>query len=91
VTHPQSFSSAQLESICKALADTSTGLTGSEIGNALLQVGVSDPDPAGTKWKRLYNALVARQNRDRHGGRVPELDIACLDVPGYSGDPEAGG
>ena len=67
---PEPFSAAELESLCKALADTASGLTGTEIGRALRQVGVHDPDPALTKWKRLYNALAERQNRDRSGDRV---------------------
>ncbi len=67
---PRPFSAGELESVCKALADTSTGLTGSEIGDILRQIGVEDPNPGFTKWRRLYNALSARQNRDQSGDRV---------------------
>lgn len=40
------FTSAQLESLCKAIAHTETGLTGTEIGHLLAQVRVADVDPA---------------------------------------------
>jgi len=64
------FSAAELEHICKVLADTYSGLTGSEIGYILQQIGVEDTDPSMTKWKRLFNALVARQNADQDADRV---------------------
>jgi uncharacterized protein (TIGR02391 family) len=63
----------------------SAGLTGTEIGHALQQIGVFDPDPAGTKWRRLYNALANRQNADRHGGRILAFIHAALDPPRYAG------
>lgn len=64
------FQAAELESICKIIADTSEGLTGSEIGQLLRQASIPDPDPTMTKWKRLYNALVGKQNRDQKGNCV---------------------
>ena len=67
---PPIFSPAHLEAICKVLGDTTTGLTGAEIGRCLQQVGVTDNDPALTKWMRLYDALAARHNKDGHGDRV---------------------
>jgi len=82
---PPSFSSAQLEGVCKALGDTNTGLTGAEIGQFLQQVGVADSDPLLTKWKRLYNALAARQNADGHGDRVLAFIKVALDPPRYVG------
>lgn len=45
-------------------SDTSTGLTGSEIGRYLRECVISDPDPGMTKRIRLYEALVARQRSD---------------------------
>lgn len=82
---PPPFTAAQLEAICKAIADTTAGLTGSEIGHTLAQIGVADPDPAATKWKRLYNALAARQNTDQSGDRVLSFIKNALDPAGYSG------
>lgn len=80
-----SFSGGQLEAIARVLADTDQGLTGSEIGQLLEQVNVRDTDPSMTKWKRLYNALVARQDRDGHGDRVLAFIHAALDPVRYQG------
>lgn len=64
------FTAEELTHICKELADTVTGLTGSEIGYILSQIGVHDTDPTMTKWKRLFNAIVAQQNQDKKGDIV---------------------
>ena len=52
------------------LGATSGGLTGSEIARILAQVRVPDTDPTITKRHRLFNALAARQNRDKVGNCV---------------------
>lgn len=54
--------SYELESICKCIADSNSGLTGSEIGHILSQCEIKDVDPTLTKWKRLYNAFASWQN-----------------------------
>jgi uncharacterized protein (TIGR02391 family) len=82
---PPAFTAAQLESLCRCLADTDSGLTGTEIGHFLRQVKTADPDPTMTKWRRLYNALSARQNKDRHGGRTLAFIHASVDPARYSG------
>lgn len=82
---PKPFSSGQLEAICKALADTNSGLTGSEVGHALATIRVADPDPTGTKWRRLFNALASRQNKDDHGDRVLAFIHVALDPARYAG------
>lgn len=61
------FTPAVLESLCQVLADTSTGLSGTEIGRFLEQSQVKDVDSANTKWKRLFNALATHQNEYRTG------------------------
>jgi uncharacterized protein (TIGR02391 family) len=58
----RTFTQSELEAIAQALADTSSGLTGSEIGHILASLKMIDPTPAMTKWKRLHNAFVERQN-----------------------------
>jgi len=68
------FTAEELTHICQQLADTNTGLTGSEIAYVLNQIGVEDTDPNNTKWRRLFNALVHRQNRDQKGNIV----LACI-------------
>lgn len=79
------LSPGQLESLCKILADTSQGLTGSEIERLLAQAKVKDTDPAMTKWKRLYNALAASQNRDGSSDRVFAFIRVALDPARYVG------
>lgn len=64
------FSAEELTHICQELADTVSGLAGSEIGYILSSIRVEDTDPGMTKWKRLFNALVNRQNRDQKGNIV---------------------
>jgi len=59
-----SFNEATLEQVCNVLGDTSTGLTGSEIGRYLQECGIEDSNPGLTKRIRLYEALVARQCMD---------------------------
>ena len=66
----KSFGSGDLEALCKVLAGTDTGLTGSEIGHTLAQIGVIDTDPTMTKWMRLHNALSENQNERQDGNRV---------------------
>jgi hypothetical protein len=56
------FTKSQLEAIAAALADTSEGLTGSEIGHLLATCRLSDPTPSMTKRHRLYNAFAESQN-----------------------------
>lgn len=86
---PPTFTPAQLESLCRCLGDTESGLTGAEIGHFLRQVDTDDPDPTMTKWKRLYNALVTRQGADGHGGRTLAFIHAALDPPRYAGNHTA--
>ena len=68
--HIPCFSASSLESACKVLADTSTGLTGPEIGQVLADMQLADPDATGTKWKRLFNALAAAQNKHQVGNHL---------------------
>jgi uncharacterized protein (TIGR02391 family) len=83
---PARFTSGRLEAVSKALADTETGLTGSEIARALQQIGVADPDKLTTKWKRLFNALAERQNHDGSGDRVLAFINASLEPSRYIGN-----
>jgi len=53
-----------LEAMCAIIADTSSGLTGSEIGRLLSRSRIEDPEPAITKRRRLFAALQAKQTKD---------------------------
>lgn len=58
------FNEANLEQLCNVMGDTTTGLTGSEIGKYLKACRINDPIPIATKRVRLYEALSARQRSD---------------------------
>ncbi len=77
-----------LEQICNVLADTSTGLTGSEIGRVLRQTGIADPNPDVTKRVRLYEALSSRQQQDRCGNNVFAFIQQAMSPVRYHGSPE---
>jgi uncharacterized protein (TIGR02391 family) len=64
------FGTEELESICRAIADTDSGLTGSEIAYTLKQARIPDVDSKNTKWKRLFNAFIAEQNKQKYGNHV---------------------
>ena len=64
------FTFEVLRGIADVLGATSGGLTGSEIADILAQARVPDTDPTITKRHRLFNALAARQNRDKAGNCV---------------------
>jgi uncharacterized protein (TIGR02391 family) len=86
------FDEALLQRICDVLADTSEGLTGSEIGRVLAQLGIEDPNAGATKRHRLFAALANRQRRDGCGNHVAALIHAAMSPVRYvgrSGDFEA--
>jgi uncharacterized protein (TIGR02391 family) len=57
------FTQSQSEAIAAALADTSEGLTGAEIGHLLAVCKMDDPTPSLTKRYRLHNAFATSQNK----------------------------
>ena len=64
------FKQGQLERLAQALGETQSGLTGSEIAHNLEKARIPDVDRKNTKWKRLYNAFVSRQNATGTGNCV---------------------
>lgn len=81
------FTDSELQAIASALADTSEGLTGSEIGYLLSSLGLSDPTPTFTKWKRLYNAFVERQNQSQNRRAVLEFIRRAMKPERYAKEP----
>jgi len=73
------FSGTVLQRICDILGDTSTGLTGTEIGRYLRQLGIEDPFPSMTKRHRLYEALSQRQQQDGCGNLVAAFIQTVMD------------
>ena len=82
------FASAELEAVCKVLADTANGLTGSEIAQLLLEIGVADTAPSMTKWKRLYNALADKQNQVEVGNFLIQFVNKAMAPAKYVSAPE---
>ncbi len=82
------FNPQQLEAIAKILADTSTGLTGSQIAYLLQDARISDVSPQMTKWKRLFNALVERQNEQQLGNHVLMFVNRAMNPVNYTGSLE---
>jgi uncharacterized protein (TIGR02391 family) len=82
------FTASELEAIAQALADTSEGLTGTEIGHLLETLKMSDPDPTMTKWKRLHNAFAARQNHAQNRRAILQLIREAMKPERYARTPE---
>ena len=83
----QIFSPSELEAIAAALADTSAGLSGSEIGHILSLLRMKDPDPTMTKWKRLHNAFMERQNKSGNRRAVLEFIRQAMKPARYVRQP----
>jgi uncharacterized protein (TIGR02391 family) len=79
------FEKTVLERICDVLGDTSTGLTGSEIGKLLNRLGIADPMPGMTKRVRLFEALHDRQQADHCGNLVAAFIQEAMNPVRYTG------
>ena len=84
----RTFAQSELEAIAAALADTSEGLTGTEIGHILASLKIADPTPAMTKWKRLHNAFVERQNYSRNRRAILQFIREAMKPERYAKQPE---
>lgn len=84
----KTFTQSELEAIAAALADTSDGLTGSEIGHILATLKMADPAPMMTKWKRLHNAFVERQNYSQNRRAILQFIREAMKPERYAKQPE---
>jgi hypothetical protein len=84
----QVFFESELQAIAAALADTSEGLTGTEIGRILALLKMADPTPEMTKWKRLFNAFVKRQNYSQNRRAVLQFIREAMRPERYAMQPE---
>lgn len=82
------FSQSDLEAIAAALGDTSEGLTGTEIRHLLETLRMADPTPDMSKWKRLHNAFVERQNYSRNRRAIMEFIRQAMKPARYAKCPE---
>jgi len=78
------FDAQRLEAICRVLADTETGLTGSQIGYLLQDSRIPDTDPELTKWRRLFNAFVAFQNEHHIGNHIVVFMNKAMNPASYT-------
>ena len=83
------FDTQHLEAACRVLADTSRGLTGTEIGHLLQEIRVADVSPELTKWKRLFNALAGAQNKLQVGNHLIMLINRAMNPVSYARDQAA--
>ena len=81
------FPAERLEAISKVLADTTEGLTGSEIDHLLCNSNIPNPTPDMTKWKRLDNAFVEFQNEHQVGNHVIVFIHKAMDPARYVREP----
>lgn len=89
MAEPQpSWSHGTLKSVAAVLADTENGLTGSEIGDLLARLKMSDPLPDATKRVRLAEAFVVRQNKDQSSNRIITFIVAAMEPVRYRDRPE---
>lgn len=81
------FDEATMEAIAKVLADTDSGLTGSELGQTLAASSIPDVDSDNTKWRRLYNAFAEFQNEHQVGNHIVVFIHRAMNPVRYAGEP----
>jgi uncharacterized protein (TIGR02391 family) len=82
------FDAQQLTSIAQILADTTGGLTGSQIAYLLRDSKIPDVSPDQTKWKRLFNAFVELQNERQFGNHVVVFINKAMNPVQYTSSPD---
>ncbi len=77
-----------IRAICEVIADTNRGLTGAQIGEYLSLVGIPDPEPGITKWRRLYSALTSHQEEQQNADGIIAFIETAMSPVLYSKNPE---
>lgn len=77
-----------VENICRVIANTETGLTGTEIGRLLAESFIEDIDPTMTKWKRLFNAFANSQNKIKCSNNILTFLSKAMQPVRYVDNPE---
>lgn len=77
-----------LENICRVIANTETGLTGTEIGRLLAESLMQDTDPTMTKWRRLFNAFAHYQNKHKCSNNILTFLSKAMQPVRYVDNPE---
>lgn len=81
------FDPQYLTSLAKILADTESGLTGTQLAALLRDSQIPDITPEMTKWKRLFNAFVELQNKRQFGNHVVVFIKRAMNPVQYTADP----
>jgi len=82
------FDAVYLRAICDILGDTSSGLTGNEIGQLLQSCNIDNPHPGRTKRYRLFEALNRQQHQDGCGNKVVDFIYATMNPVRYTRERE---
>lgn len=82
------FDAQILEGLCRTIAETNSGLKGTEIGYLLSNSGLVDVDPNNTKWRRLYNAFVDWQNKNQCSNHILVFLKQAMNPIRYIGEEE---
>jgi hypothetical protein len=70
------FPASAVEEVCKVLGDA---VSGSQIPNLIAPLKVpEEPGGPATKWKRLFNAVIARQNKSKDGKALVRLVMEVM-------------
>lgn len=77
-----------VEAISRALGDTNTGLTGTEIDRLFTVCGVVDEHGPGTKWRRLNHNFWNQQVRDKSPVKIETFIIQAMSPSRYLSNPE---
>jgi len=83
------FSAQQLTAIAKILADSASGVTGTQISHLIESAGMEDVSPGITEWQRLFNAFVNSQIKWQYGNHVVMFITRAMDPVGYDSNPGA--
>jgi hypothetical protein len=83
-----SISSEVLENICRVIANTETGLTGTQIGRLLAESLIEDTDPTMTKWKRLFYAFADNHNKHKCSNNILTFLSKAMQPVKFVDNPE---
>lgn len=83
----QKLNEELLHSLCAVVADTSTGITGAQIGKYLSSAGIDDLFPGITKRERLFEALKTKQNKDNCSNNIFVFLVKVMNPVNYVADP----
>ncbi len=88
MAHVPPFNAQHLTSIAKILADTTDGLSGSQISALLGDSKIPDVNASATKWLRLFNAFAQFQNKRQFGNHVVVFINRAMNPVQYTTSPQ---